>query len=546
MMPPRSGMRQWSKALAKVKVKKRPTSSVELMSPGSRPRILSRGPDGEGERSWLQRGVGADAPDWASHCVHALMPRFQALKIRMGSRFRLVCWSDCGGLGVELIAIKLLAARLEELLQMSMEIRPYAFCDSSAPAQKFATLNHKPGHIINDIMERDFEAGTFRCQSCGVNHDLPSSGIDLYVCGFPCGPWSARGKQLRFGDADGDKCWQALKSIKYMKPCLFALENVMRLDSKAEGNDETDLDKIVRAMKDELADAYTIVITSGLEPCKAGYPVRRQRVLMMGARADQVIESSLRDCTQTLMNNSMHVSMHVYNNYRQLLGLEHTDHTIPWTHMWRLPSADDTRSLMASRCTCTIDPYATCEVHPCKCGNCREDDKACKWRVLHKDFISSKLCKEFTEAAELTYDGLIAEYSAKLSYVAMIELSGKRGPTSPRERNLLNILSLMPKMFPMALTPNLVDKSQGIFRGGLRHDGAMGTLASTSEMWSFPDGRLLSTSEVATLMGHDTSSMEVDGISDRQFRQLLGLSIHVGTAGMMAAVLLASLGCNGL
>ena len=137
---------------------------------------------------------------------------------------------------------------------------------------------------------------------------------------------------------------------------------------------------------------------------------------------------------------------------------------------------------------------------------------------------------------------MITEYSAKLSYVAVTELSGKRGPTSPRERNLLNILSLMPKLFPLAHSPNLVDKSQGIFRGGLRHDGAMGTLASTSEMWSFPDARLLSTSEVATLMGHDTSSMHVDGISDRQFRQLLGLSIHVGTAGMMAAVLLASLG----
>ena len=44
------------------------------------------------------------------------------------------------------------------------------------------------------------------------------------------------------------------------------------------------------------------------------------------------------------------------------------------------------------------------------------------------------------------------------------------------------------------------------------------------------------------LMGHYTSSMHVDGINDRQFRQLLGLSIHVGTAGMMVAVLLASLG----
>ena len=94
----------------------------------------------------------------------------------------------------------------------------------------------------------------------------------------------------------------------------------------------------------------------------------------------------------------------------------------------------------------------------------------------------------------------------------------------------------------MALTPNLVDKSQGIFRGGLRHDGAMGTLASSSEMWSFPDARLLSTPEIATLMGHDTSTLQVDGITDRQFRTLLGLSIHVGTAGMMVAVLLASLG----
>ena len=48
----------------------------------------------------------------------------------------------------------------------------------------------------------------------------------------------------------------------------------------------------------------------------------------------------------------------------------------------------------------------------------------------------------------------------------MAELRGKRGPTSPRERSLLNILSLMPKMFPMALSRSLVDKRQGIFRGG--------------------------------------------------------------------------------
>ena len=245
-------------------------------------------------------------------------------------------------------------------MQISVEIVPFVFCDSSAPSQKFATLNHKPRHIVNDMMQRDFEAGTFRCQCCGVDHDLPSTGVDLCVCGPPCGPWSARVKQLRFGDADGDKCWQALRSIKYMKPCLFALGNVMRLDSKSEGDTETDLDTIVRAMKDELAGDYTIVITSGLEPSRAGYPVRRKPALMMGARADQVLESGLRRCTGALINNSMHVRV----NCRQLLGLTYTDHTILWTHMWKLPSADDTRSLIVSRCTCSIDPYTTCEVHP--------------------------------------------------------------------------------------------------------------------------------------------------------------------------------------
>ena len=98
-----------SKALAKAKVKKRPASSAELMSPGSRPRILSRGlcrpgligdgaggegADGEGERSWLQRGVGADAPDWASHCGQTRRPSFEALKVRTGNRIRIVGWAD--------------------------------------------------------------------------------------------------------------------------------------------------------------------------------------------------------------------------------------------------------------------------------------------------------------------------------------------------------------------------------------------------------------------------------------------------------------------
>ena len=163
----------------------------------------------------------------------------------------------------------------------------------------------------------------------------------------------------------------------------------------------------------------------------------------------------------------------------------------------------------------------------------------CAWRPLHRDFITETVCAE-----TIPHDAFITEYAPQLTYAALIELSGKRGPKSCRERNVLNILSLLPKMHPIPTTPNIVDRSQGIYRGGLRRDGAMCTLASSSLLWSFADARLLSQPEIATLMGHDTSSLQVDGVTDKQFRTLLGLSIHVGTAGMMAAVLLASLGCD--
>ena len=43
-------------------------------------------------------------------------------------------------------------------------------------------------------------------------------------------------------------------------------------------------------------------------------------------------------------------------------------------------------------------------------------------------------------------------------------------------------------------------------------------------------------------MGHDTSSTQVANITEAAFRKMLGLSLHVGVAGMMVAVLLASLG----
>ena len=124
-------------------------------------------------------------------------------------------------------------------------------------------------------------------------------------------------------------CWQALKSIKYMKPCLLALENVLRLDSKSDGSTENDLQHIMRAMTAELGDLYAVEVLNGIDPARAGYPVRRGRIVILGARTDQVQISQLNLAAATLMEDRMPVDV----NFRQLLGLS-TDALIPWEKLW--------------------------------------------------------------------------------------------------------------------------------------------------------------------------------------------------------------------
>ena len=141
------------------------------------------------------------------------MSDFMQLRERLGCKIKMVVWSDCGGMSTELLALNSLKRTLTEKLSVELELVLYAFCDSSKPSQQFATM-HNPKHVADDMMSRDFNAGTFVCNSCNITHELPKGGVDLYVCCFPCGPWSSRGKQFGFYDESGDICWQSIKTIK--------------------------------------------------------------------------------------------------------------------------------------------------------------------------------------------------------------------------------------------------------------------------------------------------------------------------------------------
>ena len=155
--------------------------------------------------------------------------------------------------------------------------------------------------------------------------------------------------------------------------------------------------------------------------------------------------------------------------------------------------------MQLKECTCKLDPYIVCPRHPCKCGKCGTDLVGCAWRRLHQTFIKDKFCSCYNGRS---YDELILDKSHRLSYIALIEKSGRVAPSSPRERNLLNVTSLLPDLHPLGSSPGILDISQSLKRGGLRVDGMVGTMATNAVMWSMIDGNILDIGEVLKLMGH--------------------------------------------
>lgn len=107
---------------------------------------------------------------------------------------------------------------------------------------------------------------------------------------------------------------------------------------------------------------------------------------------------------------------------------------------------------------------------------------SCSWRHLALEFLSKNVLLVGT------LEDLLAGYKDSLTYIQVLEAYGGQGPASGRERNLLNIMALLPSLQPIGSTNGIFDKSKGLGRGGLRTDGTVGTMLTSSSMWSFDDG----------------------------------------------------------
>jgi DNA (cytosine-5)-methyltransferase 1 len=163
--------------------------------------------------------------------------------------------TDCSGMEAPIVALQQL--KIPFIHEFSSEIDKH--CISTI------RTNFNPMILFGDITVR-----TIR--------NVPD--IDLYVCGFPCQPFSVAGKRIGERDPRGTVFYECLRVIRHKKPVMFVLENVRGLLSIDGG--ETFRTILRELEKLRVYNVYWKVLNTA----DYGIPQSRKRVFIVGIRKD--------------------------------------------------------------------------------------------------------------------------------------------------------------------------------------------------------------------------------------------------------------------
>ena len=320
------------------------------------------------------------------------------------------------------------------------------------------------------------------------------------------------------------------------------------MDNRRTSSDKstTDLEKVVQTVRKELEEDYMILCLRNLNPVIMGFPMARPRFYIIGIRkpvqcnqeeAQSAVQSFL-EAAQTSTNM----------NYPVFLKMDPPPRS--WERVGHLPNKQELEQL--KRCGCMADPFSVCEVHICKCGCLSRGSTApgsepgdgtapepmdgtapgekhmppCSWRRKNAEFIQ----KHMPDMDPRNQEG-------KLTYVEVLEMMGLEAPQTARERNILNLVALHPKVNPLDTSQAVLDLSQALDRCTIATSGIVPTLATNSKPWSIRHGRILRVGELMALCGLP-SSADMSGMSAHAARHMLGNCMHVADIGVAVSTAL--------
>ena len=166
-----------------------------------------------------------------------------------------------------------------------------AACECEDLPRRVALTHHKwPKVLLADMLQRDFSKhGRSYDMMTETTVPLPT-GSDLYVCGFPCQPWSLTNSNSTKWKHKGAQIIFAMKeTLKEVKPRAAILENVKGLIARGAWAE-------MSTLLDNMGLYYIALITDDdIAPKHLGHPVNRPRVyivLLLIEEAPVFIESN--------------------------------------------------------------------------------------------------------------------------------------------------------------------------------------------------------------------------------------------------------------
>ena len=396
--------------------------------------------------------------------------------------------TDCSGMGIPEMGLEVLA------MKNNFKTECVFMCDNAKPCQQWLQNLELGGIIYIDMTTRIFDKKRQAIKGLtinGVNEVISTKekDLDLYLCGFPCTPFTPNGLRQGFDDVASKPFWSCLKTIITLKPKVAILENVTGLGKE-------DTKQVVEKSLSHLK-GY-VVVWLLMKTKDFGIPHDRERYYMICFRAESLHEI-FKGRSPDILAAFIHEKT---KSWKQKLNIDFMKWfevndvpVVPEVYRSDEPDFDGT-------CTCQNDK--ACKVHVCACQICKRegaDKKKCTWRETHKLYINRKL-KAIVQFRKLWRR---VKHDATLKSVPdYFEMARKRGVSTrmlqkPRERCILKTIS---KHCNLLRPCSILNLDKTIHRCSVRQNGLVPCLGYSCTGFYLPAaGTYLTVPQLLKLTG---------------------------------------------